>query len=484
MNNVRNNLLGNRRIGRIMILVLVAFFFIIAVLSFLFYKYSLNNFIQSELMKLRGVSNSIALQINGDQHEELMLKYPFKDGISKNETDSIYLQMHQLLKSNYGANMLKSPVYTLVRSLKKNYYEFGVTSYDTPYFRHKYTTFPTSLFDKYNTGGTIEPYKDEFGTWLSAFSPIKNSKGENIAIVMVDEKLENFLKASRIQLVKALAIAVTLFSVMYFFLLFILRGILRRENDDKILLQESFKVNEGMKIELQNANSQLEHINEVRKEMIANISHDLRTPLSTIIGYLELFKNEDKIYDDNHSSYLSIAYNEALRLNAMVSDLFELSKLESGHTKLDMEVFNIAELVHDVALKYDLKLKARHINLLYNIDNNGQLVLGDIKYIERVFQNLLDNAIKFVYEGGFIKISVLDEAGLIKVKVCNNGDPISDKEQENIFDRYYKNPSEKGGAGLGLAIAKKILDLHGQKIEVQVDGNINSFWFNIKKYLP
>ncbi len=478
----RKKLLSNKRIRRILILVMVAFFIIIGILSLLFYKYTLNNFVQSELMKLRGISNSIALQIDGDVHDKLMMKYKTKDGIFNNYDDSTYLKLHQLLLKNHDANMLKTPVYTLVKSMDEKFYEFGITSQEKPYFRHKYESFPLSLFEKYNTGGLIEPYKDEFGTWLSAFSPIKNSQGQNVAIVMVDEKLEIFLTASRILLMEALAAAIVIFSIMYFFLLYILRGILKRENDDKILLEESNAANENMRLQLQNANQQLSSINDLRKEMMANISHDLRTPLATIIGYIDVLRNSEKLDELNEKDYLNTVHSEAIRMKSMVADLFELTKLESGFFKLNKEAFNVAELLQDVAQKYAIKMKAKHIELKYNVDSDIQLVYGDIKYLERVLQNLMDNAVKFVFEGGFIMLSVINAGQRVKVKVCNNGEPISTGDQSKMFDRYYKETSEKGGAGLGLAIAKKILELHDNDIWVEVNENINTFWFFIDKY--
>jgi signal transduction histidine kinase len=432
-------------------------------------------------MKLQGISNSIALQINGDEHDALMMKYKVIDEIKTNNQDSVYLKIHALLRRNYDANMLKSPIYTLVKSLDKKTYEFGVTSNAEPYYRHKYNSFPNSLFEMYNTGGTIEPYKDEFGTWLSAFSPVKNTKGENIAIVMVDEKLSNFLAISREQLVKALLIAISLFSLMYFALLFILRGILSRENDDKNLLQESNAMNEQMKIDLEKAYGQLSKVSELRKEMIANVSHDLRTPLSNILGYLEILRDKRNLSTEEGYKYLTIAHNEADRMKSMVADLFELSKLEAGQIALNQEAFNIAELIHDVAQKYAIQLKAKHIELEYKVDQEIGHVYGDIKYLERVFQNLMDNAVKYVYEGGFILLSVIDAGDKVKVKVCNNGDPIDEEDQKHIFERYYKNNSEKGSTGLGLAIAKKIMGLHNNQIKVEVNGNINSFWFEIGK---
>jgi signal transduction histidine kinase len=477
-------LLQNRRMKRIMILVFVAFFIILLSLSALFYRNTLQNFEKSELMRLQGISNSLALLINGDEHERLMMKYTHKDDITNINQDTLYHKIHKLLNANFSANMLKSPIYTLIKSMDGKTYEFGVTSQDKPYFRHQYKSFPPNLLDMYATGGTIPEYTDEFGTWLTAFSTIKNKKDETVALLMVDETLESFLSTARRQALRSIWISMGIFTLMYSLLLYILKEILEKENIDKILLEESNAANEIMKKELQISNEKLTDIDDLRKEMIANISHDLRTPLASVMGYIEMAKDKKDASNEDKKNYLNIAFSEANRLRSMVSDLFELSKLESGQQVLNMEPFNINELVYDVSQKYRLQIEAKHIDLIYELKEGVSLAYGDIKYIDLVFQNLLDNAIKHVYEGGFVKITVAEDDKYIKVKVCNLGDPIEETDRPHLFDRYYK-VSSKNGTGLGLAISQKICDLHQCSIQLDVDRkeNINSFWFTIPKYL-
>ncbi len=167
----------------------------------------------------------------------------------------------------------------------------------------------------------------------------------------------------------------------------------------------------------------------------------------------------------------------------VISDLFELSQsLESGQIKINAEVFNIYELVSDIVQKYQLKIKAKHVDLNFEIHENLGLAYGDIKYIDRVFQNLLDNAVRYVDEGGYIKIWILDAKDNFKVKICNSGDLIPQEDLDVIFDRYYTSEkTDQTRSGLGLAIAKSICTLHGCSIKAESNEFVNSFWFTVPK---
>ncbi len=473
------SLFSNTRLRRILLMVLFSFLFILGVLSYLFYNFSLKNFEQSELMKLKGISNAVSLQITGDEHAALVEKFKNKDDITGIDQDSLYKKIHEILKINADANMLKSPIYTLIKSPSGDHYLFAVTSQNKPYYKHVYKSFPASLIEMYAVGGMLQPYKDEFGQWLSAFSTIKNSKNETVALLMVDEDLNSFNNKAKTQTLEAILYALLAFLLMYIPLILILTQILNKENNDKILLSESNDKNRFMKDQLEILNGKLNEINELRKEMIANISHDLRTPLTSTIGYLDLLK-EAKSSPAENKSYLDIAHSEAMRLRNMVSDLFELSKLETNQVQLNKEPFLIADLAVDIFQKYKYQLEAKHVELQTDFQDVG-LAYGDIKYIDRLFQNLMDNAVRYVYEGGFIKLSILDANDHIKVKLCNLGDPIEAGVRPHIFDRYYKSGNQSG-SGLGLAIAKKICDLHNCDIDLDVTDNVNSFWFTLEKY--
>ncbi len=476
-------LLSNRRLKQILLLVLGGFVVIIVVLTFLFYRYTIHSHEQSELNKLQGIANAMALHIDGPVHERLMARHQYRDDIIDNATDPDYQHIHHMLRQHYDANMLRSPVYTIVKSKDGKFYEFGVTSADRPYFRHPYKSYPQNVFNMYQQGGTISAYEDEFGMWLSAFAPVKNNAGKNVALVMVDEQLSSFMGVARKQLLITTTWSILIFGSMYFLLVYILGKILHRENQDKLDLEQKHLEILSIKKQLESAFEKLQESDTTRKEMIANLSHDFRTPLSSVIGYAELIKDNAAIPDAKRSEYVKIIHAEASRLVEMVNDLFELSILDSGNSILHLEPFNLLDLVYDITTKYQAPLSAKAVDLNYYLDPTLPLAKGDVKYIGRVFQNLLDNAIKYVPQTGYIAITVAVKENLLTVKVCNNGTPIPEELREKIFERYHKGNDSGGGTGLGLAIAKKICILHNTDISLIVNGDINSFYFSIPRYL-
>ncbi|MBP6239073.1 MAG: HAMP domain-containing histidine kinase [Saprospiraceae bacterium] len=480
---VTSNIWKNRRIRQILLLVGGSTVFLWIIIVVLFYNFTVSKHEQTTLMRLLGIANSLALQVDGDVHEKIFEQYPAKDAITQNNQDSMYFILHSLLRSNYKANMLKSPVYTVAMNDSAMYYEFGITSDTVPYFRHPYNTYHSLLNDQYESGGMIRAYKDEFGMWLSAFAPIKNTLGKTVGVVMVDEKLDDFLSSIRSELLKALILSMVIFGIMITLLFWQMGKIFNREQKNKNVIEDANNQITRINTELTVANEKLSSLDQFRKEMISNISHDLRTPMASIIGFLDLVRDKNvAVSDEDKNKFINVAYAETKRLNNLISDLFELSKLESGQIKINAEVFNIYELVSDIVQKYQLKIKAKHVDLNFEIHENLGFALGDIKYIDRVFQNLLDNAVRYVDEGGYIKIWILDDKDYFKIKICNSGDLIPQADLDVIFDRYYTNEkTDNARSGLGLAIAKSICSLHGCSIKAESNEFVNSFWFTVPK---
>ena len=474
----------NSRLRNILILVSISFLLLWVTLSFFYYSFVSKNYENSTLIRLAGIANSVALQIDGNLHESLMKNHPQKDEITGIGQDSVYDHIHNVLYNNFEADMLTTAIYTLVLTDNIKFYEFAVTSEKLPYFRHVYKSFHPILNTDFDRGGMIGEYTDEFGMWLSAFAPIKNGSGKTVAVVMVDEPFNDFVNATRKLLLKTFALSLLAYLLMFGILLWVLRKILILENRDKQAISEMNEENIKIYQELVTVNDKLSKLDVFRKEMISNISHDLRTPMASILGFLELAnKPKGVLTEEDKTKYLNIAYSESLRLNRLITDLFELTKLESGQILLEQEPFNVYELVSDIIQKYQLKIKAKHVNLLYEIHENLGLAYGDVKYIDRVFQNLLDNAVRYVDEGGTMKIWILDNVDMFKVKICNTGDLIAKDDLETIFDRYYMTDKNDGtGSGLGLAIAKSICNLHNCTIKAETNEYVNSFWFTVPKF--
>lgn len=215
----------------------------------------------------------------------------------------------------------------------------------------------------------------------------------------------------------------------------------------------------------------LKQTDALRRELVANVSHDLRTPIASLQGYLEtLLIKEDVLSAEERRQYLAVALRHSERLGKLVAELFELAKLDSGHTELHREAFAPGELVQDVVLKYQLPAEREGVKIEARIPPDLPFVNADIGLIERVLENLLDNAIRHTPRGGQVAVSLTVDADQVAVQVTDTGCGIPSEELPYVFDRFYqvkKSQQEAGsGIGLGLAIAKRILDLHASRIAV------------------
>jgi len=234
----------------------------------------------------------------------------------------------------------------------------------------------------------------------------------------------------------------------------------------------------------------IEKIKEVevlRRELIANISHDLRTPISIIHGYVEtLLIKEKTISADDYKRYLNTIYKSIHNLESLVHELFELSKLEANQVQPVKEPFFISELVSDISSKYELLAKSKSITLNTALSKEQQPVFADVSLIERVMQNLIDNALKFTPAGGRIIIQTNKAKRGIEVSVSDSGIGIPEEEKDLVFGRYYKGHGfikYQRHTGLGLAIAKKILDLHNSSLVLHSRVNEGtSFAFELPLY--
>lgn len=233
-----------------------------------------------------------------------------------------------------------------------------------------------------------------------------------------------------------------------------------------------------------------ETLDKLRRELIANVSHDLRTPLSVIHGYAEtLWMKQDRLPPGEQQFYVKQVLENVVRLEKLVQELFELSKLEAQQVKPQMELFPICELAQDIAHKYQLLAREQHLVLQTNIPTDRLVVQADIALIERVFQNLLDNALKFTPEGGTVSLTIQASADLVWMEVADTGIGIAAHELPLIFDRYRRSKQEarfsQGGSGLGLAIVRKILELHNTRIQVHSQKDRGTrFSFSLPLYAP
>jgi len=250
-------------------------------------------------------------------------------------------------------------------------------------------------------------------------------------------------------------------------------------------LSESFLAMSGQirqQLEQQTENDRL------RRELVANISHDLRTPLSAMQGYIEtLIIKGESLSDEDRDRYLRIARRHTVRLGVLIGDLFELAKLDSASVTPSLEAFSVPELMQDIAQEFQLDAEKKEISLSISLGSNSAQTIGDIGLIQRVLENLLRNAIRFTPKGGQITLGVSERPGTVTVSVTDTGPGILEEDIPRIFDRFYH--SEQGeealseSSGLGLAIVKRILDLHDSRISVVSNPNSGTcFEFELPIY--
>ena len=233
--------------------------------------------------------------------------------------------------------------------------------------------------------------------------------------------------------------------------------------------------------------NELKSVENLRRELIANVSHDLRTPLAIVQGYVEtLLIKEDTITKEERKKYLEISLSSLGKLAKLISQLFEYSKLEAKQIEPHKEPFFISELAQDVAAKYQILAKKKGITIHIEKNENLPLVFADVGLVERVIQNLMDNALNYTPKGGEVAIELGIVSNHVVIKIKDSGPGIPEDEQSYIFERYRRadrTGKKNKGAGLGLAIVKKILELHNTSIEVKSKLNEGTaFTFQLPAY--
>ena len=211
----------------------------------------------------------------------------------------------------------------------------------------------------------------------------------------------------------------------------------------------------------------LRESDRLRRELVANVSHDLRTPLTALQGYLETLQLET-LSDDEKRRYLGVAIKNSTQLSNLVGELFELAKLEANAASVHKERFSLAELVQDVVQKFGLSAEQRGVTLVADVKVRA-FVDADVGFLERVLENLIDNALRYTPQGGVVSVSLLPSTQGVTVEVTDTGSGIPTSDLPYVFERFYRvsRAMEKAtGAGLGLTISQRMLELHGSQLQV------------------
>ncbi|MFJ7107626.1 ATP-binding protein [Pseudomonas sp. NPDC098740] len=218
-----------------------------------------------------------------------------------------------------------------------------------------------------------------------------------------------------------------------------------------------------------------------RRELVANISHDLRTPLASLHGYLETLSLKDATLSPaDRRRYLGIALDQSRKVGGLAQSLLELVRLEHGFVQPVLERFSLTDLVQDIFQKFELTAEARHVELKATFAPNVSAACADLGLIERVLTNLFDNALRHTPQGGEIELSLRPQGPFIEVTVSDTGPGIAAELHEGLFLRPFNIGGARRDGGLGLRIVHRILQLHGREIQlIDVPGRGATFRFSL-----
>ncbi len=229
----------------------------------------------------------------------------------------------------------------------------------------------------------------------------------------------------------------------------------------------------------------LKSLEDMRSSFIANVSHELRTPMTTISGFVEGIM-DGTIPPEKRDTYLKIVLDETKRLARLVTELLQLARIDAGTMQLNIREFDINELIRITILKFESRINEKALDIDIDFENENEPVLADKDTVQRVVTNLFDNAIKFNYQNGYIKIVVKRHNGKIEISIENSGIGIEPDELLHIWERFYKTDKsrsyDKKGMGLGLYLVQGIIAAHDEKIWVESEKNKWArFTFTLKK---
>lgn len=224
-------------------------------------------------------------------------------------------------------------------------------------------------------------------------------------------------------------------------------------------------------------------IERSKDEMITNVSHDLRTPLTSILGYLGLIVNdsEQHLSVADTQKYAETAFGKAQQMKLLVEDLFDYTQVRQVDFRLRWAPLDLAALLQQLAVSYELEGKQKKVVISAVTNPDSIEMMGDPDQLARVFMNLISNALKYGKGATFIRLSskMMKERNLVEVRVTNNGEPVPEESVDRLFDRFYRVEGSRntgtGGTGLGLAIVHTVIEAHGGTIRVSSDEELTSF---------
>jgi signal transduction histidine kinase len=233
---------------------------------------------------------------------------------------------------------------------------------------------------------------------------------------------------------------------------------------------------------LREAKTELEQLNQIKNEFISMVSHELRTPLTAVKGFVKVvLGGEAGQINPQQEKFLQIADQSIDRLTILITDLLDISRIESGQLKLQMSQIEPREMISTVVNNNAVEAAKKNLRLITKIPHKFPMILADPQRLIQVFENLIHNSIKFTPNGGVITITAADKGDFALFSVADSGIGIDKKDQQKIFEKFYQVDSgvtrTNSGTGLGLAIVKSIIEMHGGQIWVESEPNEGANFF-------
>lgn len=343
----------------------------------------------------------------------------------------------------------------------------------------------------YRTGAFNDIFK--FNTFSVASPFMLNGNVQGIIFVITENEIlseELFASVTRNLISVAIAILAALIT-SYFLSRNLIKPLKRIGNGAKEIMMGRYntldcptRINEYNEViaTFNKMSAELEKQEKARADFIANVSHDLRTPLTTIMGYVRGIM-DGAIPTELQNQYLGVALSEAERMQHMIESNLDLSKYESGNFIPNMSEFDLNDIIRSIVISMEKRIREKNIVIQFKYEKPQNIVEADESAIYRVIQNLLDNALKFAAINSDIEISIKNRNNLAYCSIKNYGSSISEEEKKYIWDRYYKvdqsRSMHKKGSGLGLFIVKSIINQHNQHINIISDENSVEFEFTL-----
>lgn len=285
------------------------------------------------------------------------------------------------------------------------------------------------------------------------------------------------------------------FLIAFFISKRISKPIIKINSDAKKMANGNFDIAFTNNANIQEINELVETLNytrgelkkteEYRRDLMANVSHDLKTPLTMIKAYAEMARDLNRKQEEKREENLNVIIDEVDRLTLLVNDILDLSKMQCEIDTLKYETFDLIELINNILKKYNFLITSEKYEFEFIHTSKEIIITADKKKLEQVIYNLINNAINYSGDDNLVKINVL-ESNNIRVEIIDHGKGIKEKDLARIWDKYYKNEKKHKrnliGTGLGLSIVKNILEAHNYKYGVLSKENIGStFYFEIPK---